>query len=89
MSGTNNDLNVSVNGTTYNFGYYLVDGIYPNWSMFKKAIHHPFEEKRFTSPRCKRVVVRISREHLVFSSPDGVYFVGQLMVGITTTLLRR
>lgn len=45
MPGTNNDLNVSVNGTKYNFGYYLADGIYPNWSTFKKAIRHPFEEK--------------------------------------------
>jgi hypothetical protein len=39
-------VNYIVNGHAYNFGYYLVDGIYPNWPTFVKAIRHPYEEKK-------------------------------------------
>jgi hypothetical protein len=39
-------LHYSINGTTFSFGYYLVDGIYPDWPTFVKAICHPFEEKK-------------------------------------------
>jgi hypothetical protein len=35
-----------VNGTTFNFGYYLVDGIYSDWPTFVKVICRPFEEKK-------------------------------------------
>jgi hypothetical protein len=78
-------INFTVNGTTYNFGYYLADGLYPNWPTFAKAIRHPFEEKRFTSPQCKRVVVRISRELSMFCSPLGC----TLWPSLCTTCLSR
>ncbi|TVU47526.1 hypothetical protein EJB05_07130 [Eragrostis curvula] len=35
----------TVNGRTYDMGYYLADGIYPEWPAFVKSVHHPMERK--------------------------------------------
>jgi hypothetical protein len=35
----------SVNENNYNMGYYLTDGIYPEWSAFAKSITRPQSQK--------------------------------------------
>ena len=61
-NGTMPPVHFTINGTTYNFGYYLADGIYPNWPTFVKAIRHTFEEKKvhFTTKQesCRKDIER-------------------------------
>ena len=45
LKGEVPQVHFSVNGTQYNNGYYLADGIYPEWSAFVKSIAAPQSEK--------------------------------------------
>ncbi|XP_074342065.1 uncharacterized protein LOC141679468 [Apium graveolens] len=40
------EVNYNVNGKDYNLGYYLTDGIYPEWETFIKTIPRPQGDKR-------------------------------------------
>ena len=44
--GTAPQVNYSVNGHDYTMGYYLADGIYPQWATLIQSISHPTGNKR-------------------------------------------
>ncbi|XP_058734280.1 uncharacterized protein LOC131606008 [Vicia villosa] len=46
LEGRAASVQYTINGTPYNMGYYLVDGIYPKWTTFVKTISMPQGEKR-------------------------------------------
>ncbi|KAI3520786.1 hypothetical protein L1887_10238 [Cichorium endivia] len=46
FQGISHDVPFVVNNVTYKRGYYLTDGIYPEYSVFVKSWSHPNDEKR-------------------------------------------
>ncbi|XP_023759682.1 uncharacterized protein LOC111908077 [Lactuca sativa] len=45
LSGKAPDAHFTVNGNEYKFGYYLRDGIHPQYSSFVKAFRHPIDPR--------------------------------------------
>ncbi|CAM8929538.1 unnamed protein product [Rhodiola kirilowii] len=46
LQGRAPEVNYTINGHNYNMGYYLTDGIYPEWATFVKTIPRPQGDKR-------------------------------------------
>ncbi|TVU40000.1 hypothetical protein EJB05_13445 [Eragrostis curvula] len=45
VRGKTPPIQFTVNERTYDMGYYLADGIYPEWPAFVKSVRHPMERK--------------------------------------------
>ncbi|XP_074342451.1 uncharacterized protein LOC141679991 [Apium graveolens] len=45
LQGRALEVNHTINGNNYNMGYYLTDGIYPEWAIFVKTIPRPQDER--------------------------------------------
>jgi hypothetical protein len=45
LQGRAPEVQFMVNGNVYNMGYYLTDGIYPEWATFVKSVPKPLSEK--------------------------------------------
>ncbi|WVZ81224.1 hypothetical protein U9M48_028623 [Paspalum notatum var. saurae] len=46
LTGNAPNVEYTINGKTYNMGYYLGDGIYPNWATIIKGIPIPISDKQ-------------------------------------------
>ena len=58
----------TINGTTQNMGYYLVDDIYPNWGILVKTIPMPHGEKKKLFAKCQATRKDVKRAVGVFKS---------------------
>ena len=61
-----------VNNVTYKHGYYLVDGIYPEWATLVKAFTCPTDDKRKKSRPHKNWHVKILNELLACLNNVGI-----------------
>lgn len=63
LSGTMPLMQYTINGNMSKFGYYLADGIYPDWPTFVKEICHSWEAKKvyFTQMQesCRKDIKRV------------------------------
>ena len=62
----------TINNKENNLGYYLVDGIYPDWHIFVKTIPEPQGEKRahFSMVQDKENVMTSRTTFMTAQAPD-------------------
>ena len=76
-----------VNDNIYSLGYYLADGIYPDWATLVKSIPLPVSNKQKVFSEQQSHVKRMWRELLVSCRLSGKSCIGQLVYGIKKYLI--
>ncbi|XP_022024967.1 uncharacterized protein LOC110925320 [Helianthus annuus] len=70
IKGVGPDTSFTVSGVEYRRGYYLADGIYPQYSTIVKTVRHPADEKERNLPSFKKWLEKILNGVLGFSNKD-------------------
>jgi hypothetical protein len=65
LEGSAPQVRYVVNDNIYKMGYYLADGIYPEWQILMKTISEPQSEKQKLFAKRQEVAGKTSREDLV------------------------
>jgi hypothetical protein len=58
LQGKSATVHYEINGKAYTQGYFLADGIYPDWPVFIKSITHPKEGRRLILLKPRKQLVK-------------------------------